>query len=114
MNAYVRSAAVDGVDATEVIVELDATMGLPSWTIVGLPANAVKESRERVNAALTNSGFKVPPRRFTVNLAPADTVKTGTAFDLPIALALLIATGQLARSATHGLTVLGELGLGGS
>ena len=71
MNASVRSAAVDGVDAMEVIVELDATMGLPSWTIVGLPASAVKESRERVNAALTNSGFTVPPRRMTVNLAPA-------------------------------------------
>src|SRR5262249_9940243 len=89
MNASERSAAFDGVDPTEVIVELDATFGLPSWTIVGLPANAVKESRERVNAALTNSGFAVPPRRMTVNLAPADTVKTGTAFDLPIALALL-------------------------
>jgi magnesium chelatase family protein len=114
MNASVRSAAVDGVDATEVIVELDATTGLPSWTIVGLPASAVKESRERVNAALTNSGFTVPPRRMTVNLAPADTVKTGTAFDLPIALALLAATGQLPQRALDGLVLVGELGLDGA
>jgi magnesium chelatase family protein len=114
MNASVRSAAVDGVDAMEVIVELDATTGLPSWTIVGLPANAVKESRERVNAALTNSGFAVPPRRMTVNLAPADTVKTGTAFDLPIALALLVATGQLAQGALVDLVIVGELGLDGA
>ncbi|HTD59382.1 MAG TPA: YifB family Mg chelatase-like AAA ATPase, partial [Gemmatimonadaceae bacterium] len=114
MNARVRSAAVDGVDATEVIVELDATMGLPCWTIVGLPASAVKESRERVNAALTNSGFTVPPRRMTVNLAPADTVKTGTAFDLPIALALLAATGQLPQRALDDLVIVGELGLDGA
>jgi magnesium chelatase family protein len=114
MHASIRSAAVDGVDATEVIVELDATMGLPSWTIVGLPASAVKESRERVHAALTNSGFAVPPRRMTVNLAPADTVKTGTAFDLPIALALLVATGQLAQAALDNLVIVGELGLDGA
>ena len=114
MNARVRSAAVDGVDATEVIVELDATVGLPSWTIVGLAANAVKESRERVNAALTNSGFAVPPRRMTVNLAPADTVKTGTAFDLPIALVLLAATGQLPQGALDDLVIVGELGLDGA
>jgi magnesium chelatase family protein len=114
VHASIRSAAVDGVDATEVIVELDATMGLPSWTIVGLPASAVKESRERVNAALTNAGFSVPPRRYTVNLAPADTVKTGTAFDLPIALALLIATGQLDQRSVHDLVIVGELGLDGA
>jgi magnesium chelatase family protein len=114
MNARVRSAAVDGVDATEVIVELDATMGLPSWTIVGLPASSVKESRERVCAALTNSGFAVPPRRMTVNLAPADIVKTGTAFDLPIALALLAATGQLPPRALDDLVIVGELGLDGA
>jgi magnesium chelatase family protein len=71
VHASIRSAAVDGIEASEVIVELDAAMGLPSWTIVGLPESAVKESRERVNAALRNSDLVVPPRRMTVNLAPA-------------------------------------------
>jgi magnesium chelatase family protein len=114
VHASVRSAAVDGIEASEVIVELDAAMGLPSWTIVGLPESAVKESRERVNAALTNSDFVVPPRRLTVNLAPADTRKVGTAFDLPIALALLAATGQLDPNALRDFVVVGELGLDGA
>jgi magnesium chelatase family protein len=70
MLAAVRSAALVGIDAYDVIVEVDAAQGLPQWTIVGLAASAVKESRERVGAALVNSGFKVPPRRITVNLAP--------------------------------------------
>src|SRR5678809_1135492 len=82
MLAAVRSAALVGIDAYDVIVEVDAARGLPQWTIVGLPAGAVRESRERVGAALANSGFEVPPRRITVNLAPADIRKEGTAFDL--------------------------------
>jgi magnesium chelatase family protein len=69
--AAVRSAAVIGIDAYDVLVEVDVALGLPGWTIVGLPAGAVKESRERVCAALANSGFDVPPRRVTINLAPA-------------------------------------------
>ena len=83
MLAAIRSAAVLGIDAYDVTVEVDAAQGLPQWTIVGLPAGAVKESRERVGAALVNSGFVVPPRRMTMNLAPADVRKDGTAFDLP-------------------------------
>jgi magnesium chelatase family protein len=114
MLAAVRSAAVLGIDAYDVTVEVDAALGLPAWTIVGLAANAVRESRERVTAAILNAGFSLPPRRVTVNLAPADTPKNGTAFDLPIALALLMATGQLIASAAEGLTVVGELGLDGS
>lgn len=114
MLAAVRSAAVVGIDAYDVTVEVDAALGLPAWTIVGLAAGAVKESRERVNAAIVNAGFALPPRRITVNLAPADVPKSGTAFDLPIALALLLATGQLPPSATTGLTVVGELGLDGA
>src|ERR1700722_19130337 len=114
MLAAVRSAAVLGIDAYDVTVEVDAALGLPQWTIVGLAAGAVKESRERVHAAIVNAGFTLPPRRVTVTLAPADTPKSGSAFDLPIALALLMATGQLPRSATDGLTVVGELGLDGS
>jgi magnesium chelatase family protein len=113
MLAAVRSAALVGIDAYDVIVEVDAAPGLPQWTIVGLAAGAVKESRERVGAALINSGFEVPPRRITVNLAPADVRKEGSAFDLPIAVGILIATGQLDAGATNNRTFVGELGLDG-
>lgn len=113
MLAAVRSAALVGIDAYDVIVEVDAAPGLPQWTIVGLAAGAVKESRERVGAALLNSGFEVPPRRITVNLAPADVRKEGSAFDLPIAIGILVATGQLEAAATVGRTFVGELGLDG-
>jgi magnesium chelatase family protein len=82
--------------------------------IVGLAAHAIKESRERVSAALANSGFTLPPRRYTVNLAPADQKKDGTAFDLPIALGVLVATGQLRAEAVAGVAAIGELGLDGS
>lgn len=113
MLASVRSAALVGIDAYDVIVEVDAAPGLPQWTIVGLAASAVKESRERVGAALLNSGFEVPPRRITVNLAPADVRKEGTAFDLPIALGILVATGQLEEGALLDRMFVGELGLDG-
>ena len=114
MLAAVRSAALVGIDAYDVIVEVDAAPGLPQWTIVGLAAGAVKESRERVGSALVNSGFTVPPRRITVNLAPADVRKEGTAFDLPIAIGILIATGQLDRCAADKRMFVGELGLDGA
>lgn len=113
MLAAVRSAALVGIDAYDVTVEVDAAPGLPQWTIVGLPAGAVRESRERVGAALVNSGFNVPPRRITINLAPADVRKDGTAFDLPIALGILVATGQLEASAVCNRMFVGELGLDG-
>jgi magnesium chelatase family protein len=114
MLAAVRSAALVGIDAYDVIVEVDAAQGLPQWTIVGLAASAVKESRERVGAALVNSGFKVPPRRITVNLAPADVRKEGTAFDLPIAVGILVATGQLESVVVAKRMFVGELGLDGA
>ena len=114
MLAAVRSAALVGIDAYDVIVEVDAAAGLPQWTIVGLAASAVKESRERVGAALMNSGFEVPPRRITVNLAPADIRKEGTAFDLPIALGILVATGQLEAGVLNERLFVGELGLDGA
>src|SRR5665213_2131527 len=114
MLAAIRSAAVLGIDAYDVTVEVDAAQGLPQWTIVGLPAGAVKESRERVGAALVNSGFVVPPRRMTINLAPADIRKDGTAFDLPIALGILVATGQLRPECVASIVAVGELGLDGS
>lgn len=114
MLASIRSAAVLGVDAYDVTVEVDAAKGLPQWTIVGLAAGAVREAKERVAAALSNAGFSLPPRRYTINLAPADQRKDGTAFDLPIALGVLVATGQLDPSSTEGIAALGELGLDGT
>jgi magnesium chelatase family protein len=114
MLAAIASAAVVGIDAYHVLVEVDVAPGLPQWTIVGLPVGAVRESRERVSAALANSGFQIPPRRVTINLAPADTRKEGTAFDLPIALGLLVATGQLLPDTVARLVALGELGLDGA
>lgn len=114
MLAAIRSASVIGIDALDVTVEVDVVPGLPSWTIVGLASNAVKEARERVSAALANSGFDVPSRRVTVNLSPADVRKDGTSFDLPIALALLAATGAIEPAKLNGLMVAGELGLDGS
>ncbi len=114
MLAAIRSAAVLGIDAYDITVEVDVAPGLPQWVIVGLPASTVKESRERVSAALINSGFSVPPRRITVNLAPADTRKEGTAFDLPIALGVLVGAGMIAAAAVARCLVAGELGLDGS
>ena len=114
MLAAIHSAAVLGIEAYSVTVEVDCALGLPQWFIVGLPAGSVRESRERVGAALANSGFRIPPRRITVNLAPADTRKDGTAFDLPIALGILAATGQIAAERVRDLVVVGELGLYGS
>ena len=113
MLAAARSAAVLGVEAFDVTVEVDCTRGLPQWTIVGMPASSVKESRERVASALANSGVDLPPRRITVNLAPADVAKTGTAFDLPIAIAVLVAFELVAPEAIRGCVFLGELGLDG-
>ncbi len=114
MLAAIRSAAVVGIDAYDVTVEVDAAQGLPQWIIVGLPVGAVKESRERVGAAIVNSGFVLPPRRITVNLAPADVRKEGSAFDLPIALGILVATGQLDPSTVENRIFVGELSLDGA
>lgn len=114
MLAGIRSAAVVGIDAYDVCVEVDVAQGLPHWTIVGLPAGEVKESRERVTAALANSGFAAPPRRVTVSLSPGDQRKAGTGFDLPIAVGLLVALGALPADTVHGLVFLGELGLDGA
>jgi len=95
MLARIRSAAVLGIDAYAVDVETDIANGLPTFATVGLPQGAVKEGRERVYAAIANSDFLFPLKRITVNLAPADIRKDGSAFDLPIALGILAATGQL-------------------
>jgi len=114
MLAKVFSGATVGLESVPIEVEVDiASQGLPSFTIVGLPDKAVEESRERVRSALKNSGVDFPTRRITVNLAPADLPKAGPGFDLPIALGILIASGQLKPDLEKTL-VLGELSLDGS
>ena len=106
--------ALAGVDALEVTVEADIRQGLPAFSIVGLPDAAVQESRERVRAAIQNSGYEFPLRRITVNLAPADFRKAGPGFDLALAAALLSASGQVNGERLARYALCGELGLDGS
>ena len=113
MLARCSSASLLGLEARPVTVEVDLAPGLPGIQLVGLPDKAIQESRERVRSALRNSGFRGPLVRVVVNLAPADLRKEGPAFDLPIALALLVASGQLDRPRLNGLWCAGELGLDG-
>jgi magnesium chelatase family protein len=114
MLATARTFAMLGIDAGTVKVEVDVHRGLPSFQIVGLPDAAVRESRERVRAALVNSDFEFPMQRITVNLAPADLHKAGSGFDLAIAAALLAASGQLPQSALDRFALAGELALDGA
>jgi magnesium chelatase family protein len=111
--AKVLSSAVLGIDAYRVEVEVDISSGLPSFATVGLPEASVKESKERVKSAITNSGYRFPDDRITVNLAPADIKKDGTGFDLPIALGILAATGVVPQERVCRYLVLGELSLDG-
>jgi magnesium chelatase family protein len=112
MLAKVKSAAVVGLEGAIVEVEVDLSPGLPSFTIVGLPDKAVQEARERVRSAVRNSYYKFPSRRITVNLAPADLKKEGPAYDLPIAIGILMSSGQLNADVSHSI-FLGELSLDG-
>ncbi|MDR5684151.1 MAG: YifB family Mg chelatase-like AAA ATPase [Armatimonadota bacterium] len=114
MLAKAMSVAVLGLDAYPVNVEVDVATGLPAFTIVGLPDAAVQEAKERVRAAIKNANFEVPARRITVNLAPADVRKEGPAFDLPMAVAVLAATGQIPAEGCADALFLGELSLDGS
>jgi len=113
MLSRVLSAAVLGIDAYVVKVETHLERMTPALVTVGLPDGAVKESRERVNAAIKNSGFHFPIKRITVNLAPADIKKEGSAFDLPIAIGILAASGQVEASRLEKFAILGELSLSG-
>jgi len=113
MLAKIVSSSVQGIDAFLVDVEVDIALGLPCLEIVGLPDKAVKEAKERVRAALKNSGFEFPSRRITVNLAPGDLKKEGTGFDLPIALGILLATGQINFAFLDNYVMVGELSLAG-
>jgi magnesium chelatase family protein len=110
----VRTAAVLGVEALPVFVEVDVSFGLPMFTMVGLPDASVRESRDRVRSAIRNSGFEFPPHRITVNLAPADVRKAGASFDLPIALGILAASGTVEQRQLADMVLVGELSLDGS
>src|SRR5260370_4189099 len=103
MLAKVTSCALIGLDGAIVEVEVDISRGLGSFTIVGLPDTAISESRERVRAAIKNSAFQFPQTRITVNLAPADLRKEGPAYDLPIAIGLLVAYGHMKSNTPQGL-----------
>src|ERR1700739_3771592 len=114
MVARVRTVAFLGVEVIEVETQVTIASGLPAFTVVGLPDKAVAESRERVRAALGALGLALPPRRITVNLAPADVLKEGSHFDLPIALALLAAMDVLPAEELARYSALGELALDGA
>jgi magnesium chelatase family protein len=114
MVARVATVAFRGIEVLPVDVQVQMGAGLPSFAVVGLPDKAVAESRERVRAALSAMGLALPPKRITVNLAPADLLKEGSHFDLPIALGLLTAMGVLPPEELDGYVALGELGLDGS
>ena len=107
-------AALDAIDAVIVQAEADVSDGLPVFDMVGLLASEVREAKERVRVAMKNSGYLLPPKRITVNLSPADIRKDGTAFDLPIAVAVLVAAGYLAEKNTESILFVGELSLDGS
>ncbi|MCU1448236.1 MAG: Mg chelatase-related protein, partial [Acidimicrobiales bacterium] len=114
MLAIVPSATLLGVEGRPVAVEVHVSSGLPGFTVVGLPDTACREARDRVRSALLSSELTWPMRRVTVNLAPSGIRKTGAGLDLAIAVALLVAAGDLDAEAVAGTAFLGELGLDGS
>ncbi|MDX9753884.1 MAG: YifB family Mg chelatase-like AAA ATPase [bacterium] len=114
MYVRVLSSATLGIEAYIMEVELDLSQGLPGLTIVGLPDAAVRESRERVRSALINTGYTLPPKRLTLNLAPADIPKEGSSLDLPIAIAMIAGSGLIALEALEKTIMLGELSLEGT
>ncbi len=113
MLSRVTAFAIDGVESRRVTVEADVRRGLPAFTVVGLADKAVREARERVRGAIVNSGFEFPECRLTVNLAPAYLRKVGPGFDLPLAVAILVASGQVRAEAVEGVAFAGELSLDG-
>jgi magnesium chelatase family protein len=111
--AHAHSFAIDGLDARRVTVEVDIRPGLPAFSVVGLADTSIREARERVHAAVLNSGFAFPARRITANLAPADLPKVGPGLDLALACALLAASEQLPPRLLERFAVYGELALSG-
>ena len=113
MFASVLSAAISGMEVCPVQVEADVSDGLPCFTMVGFPSTQVREAQDRVRTALKNNGISLPPKKVTVNLAPADLKKEGAGFDLPVAAAVLAAAGFLDPKLLKGVLVVGELSLNG-
>ena len=95
MYSKILTGSIVGIDAETVTVETDISSGLPNMTIVGLPDTSVREAKERIRSALRNAGYQFPPKRITVNLSPADSKKEGTHFDLPIAVGVMVASGEI-------------------
>jgi magnesium chelatase family protein len=114
MLSSILSCGLTGIDGFAVTAEVNLANGMPMFEIVGLPDASVKESRERVRAALKNSGYEFPNGRITVNLAPADMKKEGPSYDLPIALGLLACSGMVDPDHLKGVCIIGELSLDGS
>ncbi|HEY7219630.1 MAG TPA: YifB family Mg chelatase-like AAA ATPase [Candidatus Binatia bacterium] len=114
MLAKVNSAALYGIDALRVEVEIDLASGLPQLATVGLPEGAVKESKDRIRAAVKNCGYTFPAKRITINLAPADIKKEGSAYDLPMAVGILAAEGSIEKHRLDDYLLIGELSLDGS
>src|SRR3989338_7474004 len=113
MLSAVHSYGISGLDAYPIRIEVDVARGLPATIIVGLPDNAIRESKERVRSAIKNSGYEFGPKRITINLSPADVKKEGPSFDLAIALGILAATQQINADSLREFAVLGELSLDG-
>ena len=109
MFSKVFTCALNGLDGYLVQVEADISNGIPAFDIVGLAGTPVKEARERVKAAINNSGYRFPMRRITINLAPADTRKDGSGFDLPVALGVLISAGEIPQNSLDEYMVIGDL-----
>ena len=114
MLAKVNSAALYGIDALRVEVEIDLASGLPQLATVGLPEGAVKERKDRIRAAVKNCGYTFPAKRITINLAPADIKKEGSAYDLPMAIGILAAEGLIEKKLLDEYLLIGELSLDGS
>ena len=114
MLAHVNTIAFNGLNTLDVDLQLQITSGLPTFNIVGLPDKTIAESKERVRAALNTIGIELPAKRIIINLAPADLLKEGSHFDLPIALALLAGLGIVSPEDVDNYLVIGELGLDGS
>ena len=113
MYSQIKSGSLYGLTSEQVLVETDLSPGLPAFNVVGLPDASVRESKERIRAAIINSGYKFPAKRITINLAPAGTRKEGTHFDLPIAMGVMASSGYVRKQKTAAYAFLGELSLDG-
>ena len=113
MLSIIKSMSLQGLEGYLVDVQVDVVAGMPNWGVVGLPDISVKEAKERVRTAIKNSGYEFPSRRIVINLAPADTRKEGSFYDLPIAIGILIDFGEIRKQSMTETVVIGELSLDG-